>query len=237
MKEELKIFQEGIAYTFKDERLLEEVFIHTSFLNERGGEGLRSNERLEFLGDAVLSTVISHIIMERFPQKNEGDLSRLRARLVSEVTFSSLAREMKLGDYLLLGKGEVLDGGREKPSLLADTFEALIAALYLDGGFGRVFDFIAERFDAMLDGLSVEMMSRDFKTLLQEYTQGHYKVVPEYTIVEESGRDHERSFTVHVLIKGERCGEGIGRSKKEAQQRAAREALESYEGVSGAVKG
>jgi ribonuclease-3 len=230
MSEELAQFQEGIAYTFKDERLLEEVFVHTSFLNERGGEGLRSNERLEFLGDAVLSTVISHIMMERFPQKNEGELSRLRARLVSEVTFSSLAREMKLGDYLLLGKGEILDGGREKPSLLADTFEALIAALYLDGGFGRVFDFIAERFDTMLDCLSEEAMTQDYKTLLQEYTQGHYRVVPEYTVVEERGPDHERLFTVHVLIKGDCCGEGVGRSKKEAQQRAAREALERYEG-------
>ncbi|MFQ5587007.1 MAG: ribonuclease III, partial [Thermodesulfobacteriota bacterium] len=208
-----------------------------SFLNERGGEGLRSNERLEFLGDAVLSTVVSHIMMERFPKKNEGDLSRLRARLVSEVTLSSLAREMRLGDYLLLGKGEILDGGREKSSLLADTFEALIAAIYLDGGFGRVFDFIAERFDTMLNGLSVETESRDYKTLLQEYTQGHFRVVPEYRVVDEYGPDHERRFTVHVLIKGERCGEGVGRSKKEAQQRAAREALERYEGVSGAAKG
>jgi len=230
MREELVQFQKSVACTFTDEGLLEEVFVHRSFLNEGGGEGLRSNERLEFLGDAVLSTVISHIMMERFPDKNEGDLSRLRARLVSEVTLASLARKMRLGDYLLLGKGELLDGGREKSSLLADTFEALIAAIYIDGGFATAFDFIAKRFDTMLDGLSVETKSRDYKTLLQEYTQGHFRVVPEYTVVEERGRDHERTFTVHVLIKGEVCGEGMGRSKKEAHQSAAREALERYEG-------
>ncbi|MFQ5329053.1 MAG: ribonuclease III [Thermodesulfobacteriota bacterium] len=229
MREELAQFQQSIAYTFRDEGLLKELFVHRSFLNERGGAGLRSNERLEFLGDAVLSTVISHIMMERFPDKNEGDLSMLRARLVSEVTLASLARKMGLGNYLLLGKGELLDGGRKKSSLLADTFEALIAAIYLDGGFAAAFDFIAKRFDTMLDGLSTETKSRDYKTLLQEYTQGHFKAVPKYTVVDESGRDHERTFTVHVLISGKVCGEGKGRSKKEAHQRAAQEALARYE--------
>ena len=225
---DLAAFQEKIAYTFNDKTLLEELFVHTSFLHEQGRAGMQSNERLEFLGDAVLSTVISHLLIERYPAMNEGELSRLRARLVSEKSFSALARELSLGDYLLLGRGEERDGGRQKPSLLADTFEALVAALYLDGGFETVFAFVAVRFDAMVDSLAVEVMNQDYKTLLQELTQGAFRVVPDYRVVDERGPDHDRRFTVEVLVKGEVRGTGVEGSKKAAQQRAAKEALEGY---------
>ncbi len=228
MNREAKIreFQKTISYTFRDKRLLEEVFVHRSFLNEKAGRGLRSNERLEFLGDAVLSTAISHILTERFPDMDEGGLSRFRARLVSEKTLSLLAKDMGLGRYMLLGKGESLQWGSGKQSILADVSEALIAAIYLDGGFKKAFMFISERVDAMIDYLSEKEVGIDYKTALQEYTQKAYKIVPKYKVVDESGPDHKRVFHVDVMIRGDKLGTGKGWSKKEAQQQAARVALE-----------
>jgi ribonuclease III len=214
-----------LGYEFNHGGLLEEAFRHSSYVNELGETGVRDNERLEFLGDAVLDLAVSDILMELFREAKEGDLSKFRASVVNEKGLSQVARELRLGDFLLLGKGEELSGGREKASILANTIEALLGALYLDAGFSKTKEIIHRLFLRSIEQLDSGGDLDDYKSLLQEFTQVTYKSRPDYVLTDESGPAHEKSFRVAVRVHGEVVAAGVGRSKKEAEQRAAREAF------------
>ena len=214
---------EKLGYRFNHMNLLAKAFRHSSYVNEIGELDVQDNERLEFLGDAVLDLAISHILMEMYPEAREGDLSKFRASVVNEKTLCQLARVLQLGELIHLGKGEELTGGREKPSILGNTMEALLGALYLDAGFERTRNIIHELFSPLLGKIDSEEDVDDFKSLLQEYTQAHYKTRPEYFLVKERGPAHEKTFRVALRLNGDIRAEAEGRSKKEAEQRAAKE--------------
>jgi ribonuclease-3 len=214
-----------LDYTFKCPDLLAEAFRHSSYVNELGDASVRDNERLEFLGDAVLDLAVSHILMEIFQESKEGDLSKFRASVVNERGLSQVAKELGLGEFLLLGKGEELSGGREKPSILANTVEALLGALYLDAGFTKTKEIIHKLFSPYIDQLDSGGGMDDYKSLLQEFTQETFKSRPEYVLVDESGPAHAKNFRVAVRVDGDVVAEGLGRSKKEAEQKAAKEAF------------
>jgi ribonuclease III len=203
---------------------------HKSFVNEHRGEGLLDNERLEFLGDAVIDLAVSHRLMERFPEAREGELSKIRAAVVDEAGLARMARELDLGALLRLGRGEELTGGRQKSSLLADAMEAVVAALYLGGGLEPVLclldRFLGEAFARAAAGT----LDRDYKTQLQELAQSRLRASPRYRVVAEHGPDHSKVFEVELELKGEVIGRGAGRSKKDAEQAAAKLALESMNG-------
>jgi ribonuclease-3 len=214
-----------LGYTFKHSELLKQAFQHASFVNEHNGAALEDNERLEFLGDTVLDLAISHLLMELFPQAPEGELSRYRAMVVDEAGLSQVALKLQLGRYVLLGKGEAQSRGGEKPSILADTMEALLGALYLDAGFPRTLAVIERLFDPVLQKIDTTDRMHDFKSLLQELTQHNYKTLPQYNLVAEQGPAHDKTFQVTLVLNGQILASGEGKSKKEAEQRAAREAL------------
>lgn len=216
--------QENLGYRFKKPQLLDRALRHRSFVNENPDPNLRDNERLEFLGDAVLHLIVSHLLMQRNPHMSEGDLSRARAHLVSEANLARVAKDLRLGDHVRLGRGEAQSLGREKPSILSDTLEAVLAAIYLDGGFQAAFDVVTNRLAFMFDraGNGAEA---DFKSRLQELAQTHHKRVPSYHVVGETGPDHDKTFEVELRLKSIRT-RGRGRSKKLAEQDAARLALE-----------
>ena len=220
---DLKGFSERLGYDFKDKALLQEAFRHASYVNELADPLLRDNERLEFLGDAVLDLAISHILMELFGNAREGDLSKYRASVVNEKGLRMVALELGLGDYIHLGKGEELSGGRKKPSILANTLEALLGAIYLDGGFEKVKQIIHRFFIPLIGKVDSDDVVEDFKSLLQEHTQDVYKTRPEYVLIKESGPAHDKTFRIALRLHGKVMAEGEGRSKKEAEQRAARE--------------
>ena len=214
-----------LGYMFKDTELLEEAFRHSSYVNELKDPDLRDNERLEFLGDAVLDLAISHILIETYKEVKEGDLSKYRANVVNEKVLCQVAMELALGDYLLLGRGEELTDGREKPSILADTMESLLGALYLDAGFDTTKEIIRNLFLPLIKEIESKNMHYDYKSMFQEHTQEVYKSLPEYILMEESGLAHDKTFRVALLLNGKTIAEGVGKSKKEAEQRAAREAF------------
>ena len=214
-----------LDYRFSDPELLTGALCHSSYVNEQPEDGLASNERLEFLGDAVLNLAISHLLMRRYPDLAEGELSRNRAHLVNESQLAEIAREISLGPHLLLGKGEEMTNGREKNSILADAVEAIIAAIYLDGGFEAAFAFIEGRFSRHLDAVTHSRHEADYKSRLQERVQSTYREVPLYEVVDTSGPDHSKTFRVQVSAAGI-TAEGRGKSKKMAEQQAARAGLE-----------
>ena len=214
-----------LGHSFNQPELLLQAFRHASYVNERADSNLKDNERLEFLGDAVLDLAISHILMDRFEDAEEGDLSKFRAMVVDEAGLYHVALMLGLGDYLLLGKGEEQSRGREKPSILANTMEALIGALYLDGGFDTALGVISRLFLPLLERVGTQEMVHDFKSMLQEYTQQTYKTLPKYRMAEESGPAHDKTFKVVLSLNGETLAEGKGKSKKEAEQEAAKEAF------------
>ena len=216
--------QERIGHRFRDSQLLERSLTHKSYSNEHRVPA--HNERLEFLGDAVLNLIISEYLMKNSPEATEGDLSRLRAAVVSEPALALIARSIGLGEHLLLGKGEEQTGGRDKDSLLANSLEALIASIYLDAGKETAETFVISFF-ADTVARSGSARGLDFKTEVQELCQERLKTLPEYRIVSESGPDHQKRFTVELCIHGEVRGRGEGRSKKEAEQQAAKDALEN----------
>ena len=219
-----KTFENIINYPFKDRKYLEEALKHSSYVNEQPEEDLRDNERLEFLGDAVLNLVISHMLMAKDPNLSEGDLSQIRAGMVNESQLANLARGINLGEYILLGKGEIQTNGRNKNSILADAFEAIVAAIYLDGGFGQVFRIIEFHFSPLLDHISLPQTAFDYKSRLQELVQTTQQAVPHYTVVEESGPDHNKTFRVKVMVLNIKA-EGKGKSKKMAEQDAAKNGM------------
>ncbi len=214
-----------LGHGFKAPRLLEEALTHKSFLNENVVPGRKHNERMEFLGDAVLGLCVGHLLMERFPEVREGELSMIRAQVVNETHLADVAAQLALGEWLFLGRGEEQTGGRRKPSLLADACEAVLAAVYLDGGFSAAFEVVRRLFDARFAALEQPGRS-DFKTRLQERAQATLRETPRYAVVEEKGPDHEKKFVVAVLVGGRELARGEGRSKKEAEQRAASAALD-----------
>jgi ribonuclease-3 len=214
-----------LGYSFNDQELILQAFRHPSYVYEKDELGIPDNQRLEFLGDAVISLAISHLLMESFPEIKEGDLSKYRASMVSESGLYHIARELHLGDYLLLGKGEEQTNGRKKLSIISDAFEALIGAIYLDGGFAEALRIIAKLFSPLLTKINLGKSINDFKTELQEYSQDSFQSPPEYRVEKETGPDHDKTFYVSVYLKKKLMGQGKGKSKKEAEQKAAKEAL------------
>lgn len=221
----METLEARIGYTFHDRRLLQNALMHSSYANENRARGCTSNERLEFLGDSVLGMVTAMRLYRLYPDMPEGKLSRLRAELVCEQSLHAVALELGLGSYIRLGRGETRNGGRERPSILADAVEAIIAAIYLDGGLESAQRFIL---DHILTGLAEGQMHHvaDYKTDLQERVQRKPGQALEYTLLSESGPDHNKSFTMNVLLNGSEIGRGTGRTKKEAEQSAAKSALE-----------
>jgi ribonuclease III len=209
---------------------------HKSFVNEHRSEGLLDNERLEFLGDAVIDLAVSHRLMERFPDAREGELSKIRAAVVDEPGLARMARELDLGGLLRLGRGEELTGGREKSSLLADAMEAVVAALYLGGGLEPVLALLDRFLGEAFARAAAGTLDRDFKTQLQELAQSRLRASPRYRVTAEHGPDHSKVFEVELELKGEVIGRGAGRSKKDAEQAAARLALETMNGRLAEVK-
>ena len=222
----LKNLQERIAYRFQNDQLLIQALTHRSYLHQSNEEG-EDNERLEFLGDSVIELIVSHLLLTRLPHIDEGGLSKARATLVKEVTLASLARRVQLGEALRLGRGEEETGGREKDSILAGGFEALAAAIYLDGGYEEAFRVIEGLYTHLLEKIKEELQDHDFKTRLQEYTQKRLNTTPQYVVTAQEGPDHEKTFEVVISIGKKAYGMGRGKSKKEAEQRAAEKALRS----------
>jgi len=214
-----------IKYKFKNINLLKEALRHSSYVNEQQIQ-MSDNERLEFLGDAVLSLVISHILMIRHPDISEGELSMIRSGLVNESRLAGIARSLNLGKYLQLGKGELQTDGRKKDSILANAFEALIASVYLDGGFKAAFKIIEKNFSSIINSVNSSAANHYYKTKLQELVQStSNKKAPSYTITNEIGPDHKKIFTARLKV-GKIIAEGTGTSKKTAEQNAAKKALE-----------
>jgi ribonuclease-3 len=218
--------EQALGYRFRNAALLREALRHSSYANEHHGEEATSNERLEFLGDSVLGFVTAEYLFAEHPDAPEGELTRIRARLVCEGSLYEAAKRISLGEHLCLGRGEDSGGGRERPSILADATEAVIAAVYLDGGIAEA-DALIHRL--LLDKENEERVverRRDYKTALQELVQRKPDQTLCYRLSDERGPDHAKVFTVAVLLNGETVGEGTGRSKKEAEQMSAKDALE-----------
>jgi len=218
-------FSKKLGYTFKQPELLLQAFCHSSYVNEQTDFILQDNERLEFLGDAVLDLAISHILMETFQKAEEGVLSKFRAMVVDETGLYEVAASLQLGDCLLLGKGEEQSSGREKTSILANTVEAILGALYLDAGFVKTMEIIRILFSSLLEKVGSQEIIHDFKSLLQEYTQRTYKALPQYNLIKESGLPHNKVFNIELTINEKVLSRGEGKCKKEAEQNAAREAF------------
>lgn len=210
----------------KDIQLYEQALTHSSYAHERNSGKKAHNERLEFLGDAVLELAISEELFCRYPKLPEGKLTRYRAVLVCEEALVKVANFLRIGELLRLGKGEAASGGRRRPSLLADAFEALLGAIYLDLGLNQVKAVVKELFAPLFKELAKGTLLHDYKTLLQEYTQGKFSLTPEYSIISEKGPDHDKTFVAQITIKQKVFGTGSGRTKKEAEQEAARLAYE-----------
>ena len=214
--------EERIGYQFRQEGILRQALIHSSFAHEKHMARFSDNERLEFLGDAVLEVVSSEFLYQNYPDLSEGDLTKLRASIVCEPTLAICTRELELGKYLFLGKGEAQTGGRERPSVLSDALEAVIGAIYLDGGFDEARRFI-RRF--ILTDIEHKKLFYDSKTILQELVQGSYDEPLHYLLLAEEGPDHDKRFRVVAQIGERKIGEGSGRTKKAAEQEAAYQAL------------
>jgi ribonuclease-3 len=223
---DLKAFQEVTGLQFRDLSLLLRALTHPSYLNENPDRGLEDNERLEFLGDAVLDFISGEWLYHHFPEAREGHLTRLRAGLVRTETLARFAADHHLGEALLLGHGEEESGGCEREGNLCAAFEALVGALYLDQGVGAVRRFVEPLFQPVVDEILANEAEKDAKSLLQEWSQATLGLTPVYRMVSATGPDHARTFTVAVFIANEECGRGTGRSKQVAEQEAARRALD-----------
>ena len=234
LRDEFDALEMSLGYEFRDKGLLEHALTHRSRAHEDASGGVADNESLEFLGDAVLGLVISDRLFREFPEYDEGRKSKAKALLVSAPTLARVGERLGLGNYLLLGRGEEKTGGRQKPSLIADTFEAVVAAVYLDGGVEAADTFIERQFrDALEDiraGRALSGGVADHKSSLQEWLQAHDQPLPIYVLVGTQGPDHRKVFEVEVTVGGEAVSRGEGRSKKEAEQQAASRALEVLQG-------
>ena len=222
----LATLQQVLGVCFKDPTLLEQALVHSSYINENPGAALTSNERLEFLGDAVLGMIFAQKLYHYFPNATEGEMTKLRSALVRRNTLSSVAKTIGLSDYLYLGKGEELSGGRHKPTNLAGALEAVIAAIFLDQGWDTTTDFILRLFDTELKKLDRQGTGVDYKSQLQQLIQSNQQETPVYQIIETTGPAHNRMFTAEVRVSDTVLGRGSGKSKKLAETEAARSALE-----------
>jgi ribonuclease-3 len=220
-----------LGYRFTDIALLDNALTHRSFINENVGLGLKDNERLEFLGDAVLELTVSDMLMLKFPDHAEGELSKLRASVVNEQPLAELARRFRIGEFLLLGRGEETSLGRMKPSLLANAFESIVAAMYLDAGFDRTAAFVGRLFEPLIEEGAKSARYRDYKTAAQEVCQMRFHEIPRYTVLSETGPDHDKRFEIGLVLGERVIATGKGRNKKEAEQRAAQAALEEFHGT------
>ena len=220
----MRDLEDYLGYTFKNGKLLENALAHSSYANEVRG-GVTSNERLEFLGDSVLSIIVSSYIYENFKKMPEGELTRLRSSLVCEKTLCGFSRKLNLGEFLLLGKGERKNGGADRDSILADAFEAVLAAIYLDGGINPARKFVMRFVTEELKSYDVKADFKDYKTLLQEIVQRNPEESVQYYLTGESGPDHDKLFTVEVRLNSNTIGTGTGKSKKDAEEMAAKQAL------------
>jgi len=215
-----------LGYTFLNTALLRQALTHPSFVNESRESGLPDYQRLEFLGDAVLSLCLADLLTQRFPELPEGDLSRLRASLVDQPRLANVASELGIAQHVLLGRGEEQDGGRDKPSILSDVLEAVLGAIYRDGGFAAVQSVVQEVYTPLLDQAMNGAPLNDPKSKLQEWLAAQRQPAPVYQLTGEEGPPHDRRFMVSVSLAGKVIGEGEGRSKKAAQQEAAKTALQ-----------
>ena len=218
-------FETKLGYSFKDKALLESAFTHRSFLNENKSSGREHNERLEFLGDAVLELVVTEFLYAKYPEKPEGDLTAYRAALVNTVSISEAAGKLGMNDYLLLSRGESRDTGRARAIILANAFEALIGALYLDSGYEVAKKFIAEQLFHKTDEVVEKRLWQDAKSRFQEIAQERTSITPSYQLIDQSGPDHDKRFVVGAYIGQEKIATGEGKSKQEAEQAAAEKAL------------
>jgi ribonuclease III len=225
--DELASLQEGINYKFIDIKLLNKSLTHKSYANEKSKK-LKHNERLEFLGDSVLDILVSDYLVKEFSDFAEGTLSKIRAAVVNESCLAKLAQKINLGNYLLLGRGEDLSGGRQKPSILADAFEALAGSVFRDGGLNAASEVFLPLLVEEVEKTAESWSFRDFKSDLQEYTQNKLCCIPSYRVVKETGPDHAKEFEVIVFIRNVEQGKGLGRNKKKAEQAAAKIAMEKF---------
>jgi len=231
LRDEFGPLQQALGYRFRDRGLLEHAMTHTSRANEDVSGGVRDNESMEFLGDALLGFVIADVLFRDFPEFDEGEKSKTKASLVSTTALARQAERLGLGDHLLLGRGEEKTGGRRKQALLADGYEALIAAIYLDGGIEPARAFIMREFSPQLDEVHRHGVSaQDYKSTLQEWLQSRDLPLPEYRLAGSLGPDHRKLFEIDVMVRGERVASGSGPSKKEAEQDAARATLDKLRG-------
>ncbi len=218
--------QQTIGIIFRDVSILQQAFIHSSYINENPSFHLSDNERLEFLGDALLSFIVAEKLYHEFPHSGEGELTEVRILLVRQETLAQLALALELGDYLHLGKGEEATGGRGRQTNLADAFESLVGAIFLDRGLDAARGFILSQLGSHLDKVKSEGIGRNYKALLQEFTQAKFKQLPTYRVVEASGPEHDKGFAVEVVLGDRVFGAGSGKSKRAAEMEAARLAWE-----------
>ncbi|MBM7556595.1 ribonuclease III [Halanaerobacter jeridensis] len=228
-RQNLLELQEKLEIEFNQLELLKRAVTHKSYANERRSNNLKDNERLEFLGDAVLDLVVNQYLFVEYPDHPEGELAQIRSVVVSAPTLAEKSREIDLGHYLLLGKGEDATGGRQRNSILADAFEALIGSVYLDQGLEVARTFILDLLIPNIQMVEEGNHIQDYKTLLQELLQKNSDYRPQYEVIKEEGPDHNKSFTVQVKFKGEVLGVGTGSSKKRAQQSSAKEAIDKLD--------
>ena len=225
---DLATFQQVLGVTFRDLSLLKQALVHRSYLNENPEFPLTSNERLEFLGDSLLTFVIAEKLYQEFPDLSEGEMTKLRSALVRQSTLARLAGSLGLGDYLYLGHGEEATGGRTKPSTLARAFEAVVGAVVMDQGFDGAKQFVLSLFQGEIHSAIEEKLAGDYKSRLQELVQARHQVPPLYRTIKEEGPDHAKKFTVEVIVADSVIGVGRGRSKRMAEMEAARVALEGF---------
>lgn len=227
IKHKIEEFSKNIGVTFTDPKLLHTAFTHRSYVNEHRGDYIEHNERLEFLGDAVLELVVTRFLFEKYPHKTEGDLTAYRAALVNTNTIGDAATRLQMNDCLFLSRGESKDTGRARLYILADTFEAVIGAIYLDQGYEKAEEFIATNILHLVEEVVSKRLWQDSKSLFQEKAQEHVSITPNYSIVTESGPDHDKQFTVGAFLGKDEVAQGKGRSKQEAEQEAAAAALKA----------
>lgn len=218
-------FEKKTGIVFKDKDLLKQAFVHRSYINENPAVGLAHNERLEFLGDAVLELVVTDYLYRKYPSYTEGELTSIRSALVNAIIISEIASNVEMNDFLLLSKGEAKDMGKARSYILANTYEAYVGAVYLDAGYDVVKDFITETLLHKTDEIVKKKLWRDAKSLVQEKAQEHHSMTPSYKVLKEAGPDHDKHFTVGILFGKEMIAEGKGKSKQEAEQKAAEAAL------------
>ncbi len=226
---DIKKFEEQMKLKFNDKELLKRSLTHRSFLNENREEELKNNERLEFLGDAVLELVISEYLFNEYPDRPEGELTSFRAAVVKTDSLAKISKKLGIGEFLLMSKGEEMTGGRDKEFLLANTFEAIVGALYIDQGYEACKKFLTKHLIPQISTIVKYRLDIDSKTKLQEITQNKFKTTPVYKVTKEKGPDHDKTFTVVAMIRGKIYGEGEGITKQKAEDAAAGQALRKLE--------